>query len=117
MQILQELDADLDKSQIIACYQLGKTSRTTVKFLNRKEAETVFLNKKKSKDVNISCFLSDSNQYINDANMGDQNIWKAGGQSIKRKLFISQNLYSYYRYLYSLVKKTKLNGVIIDSWV
>ena len=70
--LLQEIGIDLDKSQIVACYRLGKTDRTIVKFLNRKDAENVYLKKRELKDVDISCLLS-------------------RGLSRKRKIFISQN--------------------------
>ena len=71
--LLQEIGIDLDKSRIVACYRLGKTDRTIVKFLNRKDAENVYLKKRELKDVDISCLLS-------------------RGLSRKRKIFISQNL-------------------------
>ena len=47
---LQEIGIDLDKSRIIACHSLGKTDRTMVQFLNRKDAENVFSNKRKLKE-------------------------------------------------------------------
>ena len=56
---LREIGVDLDKSWIVACHRLGKTDRTIVKFLNRKDAENVFSNKRKLKEVDISCLLSD----------------------------------------------------------
>ena len=58
LRLLQEIDINLDKSRIVACHRLGKTDRMIVKFLNRKDAENVYSNKKKLKDVDISCLLS-----------------------------------------------------------
>ena len=49
---------NLDKSRIIASHRLGKSDRTIVKFLNRKDAENMYLNKKKVKGVDISYLLS-----------------------------------------------------------
>lgn len=43
--VLQETNVELDRSKIVASHRLGKTDRTIVKFLNRKDAVTVFLNK------------------------------------------------------------------------
>ena len=106
LRLLQEIDINLDKSRIVACHRLGKTDRTIVKFLNRKDAENVYPNKKKLKDVEISCLLP-SDDYIqgrNDMTTGNQNDWREGGLSRKRKNFLSQNLCPYYRYLYGLVK-------------
>ena len=57
--LLQEIDINLDKSRIVACHRLGKTDRMIVKFLNRKDAENVYSNKKKLKYVDISCLFSD----------------------------------------------------------
>ena len=39
LRLLQEIDVDLDKSQIVACHRLGKKDRTIVKFLNRNYIE------------------------------------------------------------------------------
>ena len=70
------------------------------KFLNRKDAENVYSNKKKLKDV-ISCLLSDDDmQGRNNMITGSQNDWREGGLSKKRKFLVSQNLCPYYRYLY-----------------
>ena len=60
-------------------------------------------NKKKLKDVDISCLLSDDDmQGRNDMITGSQNDWREGGLSRKRKIFVSQNLCLYYIYLYGL---------------
>ena len=67
---------NLDESQIVACHRLIKTDRTIVKFLNGKNSENVFLNKKKLEDVDISCLLSDGFQDRNDITTGDQNDWR-----------------------------------------
>ena len=41
-----------------------------------------------------------------------------GGRSFqKKKIFVSQNLCPYYRYLYGLVKEKKAEGLIFDFWV
>ena len=53
----------------------------------------------------------------NDMITGSQNDWREGGLSRKRKIFVSQNLCPYYRYLYDLVKEKKAEGLIFDFWV
>ena len=92
--------------------------RTIVKFLDRKDAENVYSNKKKLKDVDISCLLSNGDmQGRNDMTTGSQNNWREGGLSRKIKIFVSQNLCLYYRHLYSLVKEKKAEGLIFYFWV
>ena len=118
LHLLQEIGINLDKSRTVAWHRLGKTDRTTVKFLNRKDAENVYSNKKKLKDVDISCLLSDDDmQGRNDMTTGSHNDWREGGLSRKRKIFVSQNLCPYYRYLYGLVKEEKAESLIFDFWV
>ena len=87
LRLLQEIDINLDKSRIVACHRLGKTDRTFVKFLNRKDAENVYSNKKKLKDVDI--FSNDDMQGRIDMTTGSQNDWREGGLSRKRKIFVS----------------------------
>ena len=58
--LFQEVGTDLDESRIVACHRLGKTDRTIVKFLNRKDAENVYSQKRKLKDVDISYLLTHS---------------------------------------------------------
>ena len=71
LRLLQEIGINLDKSRVVVCHGLGKTDRTTVKLLIRKYAENVYLNKKKLKDVDISCLLSDDDiQDRNDTTTG-----------------------------------------------
>ena len=53
----------------------------------------------------------------NDMTTESQNDWREGGLSRKRKIFVSQNLCPYYRYLYGLVKENKVKGLIFDFWV
>ena len=60
LRLLQEIGINLDKSRIVACHRLGKADRTIVKFLNRKDAENVYSNKNKLKDVDIFCLFSDT---------------------------------------------------------
>ena len=56
---------------------LGKTDTTIAKFLSRKDAENMYSNKKKLKDVDISCLLSDDDiQDRNNMTTGGQNIWR-----------------------------------------
>ena len=117
LRLLKGIGIDLDESWIVGCHRLGKTDRTIVKFLNRKDAENVYSNNRKLKDVDISCLLSDGIQDRNDISAGSQNDWREGGLSRKRKIFISQYLCPYYRYLYGLVKKKKAEGLIFDFWV
>ena len=71
--LLQEIDVDLDESRIVACHRLGKTDRTIITLLNRKDAENVYSNKRKLKDVDILCLLSDGIQDRNDITRGSQN--------------------------------------------
>ena len=74
LRLLQEIGINLDKSRIVACHRLEKTDRTIVKFLNQKDAENVYLNKKKLKDVDISYLFSDNDmQGRNDMTTGSQN--------------------------------------------
>ena len=87
LRLLQEIGINLDKSRIVACHRLGKTDRMIVKFLNRKDAENVYSNKKKLKDVDI--FSNDDMQGRNDMTTGSQNDWREGGLSRKRKIFVS----------------------------
>ena len=103
LRLLQEIGVDLDKSRIAACHRLGKTHKTIVKFLNGKDAGNVFSNKRKLKDVDISCLLSYGIQDRNDMTTGGQNHWREGGLYRKRKIFISQDLCPYCRYLHGLV--------------
>ena len=106
--LLQEIGITLDKLCIVACHRLGKTDRRIFKFLNRKDAENVYLNQKKLKDVDISCLLSDYDiQCRNDITPVSQNDWREGGLSKKREIFVSQNFCPYYRYLFGLVKEKK----------
>ena len=118
LRILQEIGINLDKWRVVDCLRLGKTDRTVVKFLNRKDAKYVCSNKKKLKDVDISFLLSDDDiQDRNDMTTGNQNDWRERGLPRKRKNFVSQNLCSYYRYFYGLVKEKKADGLIFDFWV
>ena len=48
---------------------------------------------------------------------GTQNDWREEGLSRKRKIFVSQNLCPYYRYLYGLVKEKKAEGLIFYFWI
>ena len=117
LRTLREIGVDFDKSWIVACHRLGKTDRTIVKFLKRKDAENVFSNKKKLKEVDISCLLSDGLQDKNNMTIGGHNDWRNGGLYRKRETFVSQNLFPCYRYLYGLVKEKKADDLIFDFWV
>ena len=110
---MQEIGINLDKSRIVACHRLGKTDRTIIKLLNRKDAENVYSNKKKLEDVDISCLFSDDDmQSRNNMTTGSQNEWREEGLPRKTKMFASQNLCLYYRYLYGLVEEKKAEGLI-----
>ena len=50
---LEKIGIKLNKSQIGACHRLGKSERTIVKFLKRKDAENILANKKKSIVIGI----------------------------------------------------------------
>ena len=60
-------------------------------FLNRKDAENVYSNKKKLKDVDISCLLSDGIQDRNNITTGSQMI---GGRKVcpEKKFYITESL-------------------------
>ena len=78
----------------------------------------MYSNKKKLKDVDISCLLSDDDiQDRNNMTTGGQNNWREGGLFRKRKIFVTQNLCLYYRYLYGLVKEKKTESLIFNFWV
>ena len=62
-------------------------------------------------------FLHDDMQGRNDMTTGSQNDWRMEDLSRKRKIFVSQNLWLYYRYLYSLVKEKKAEALIFYFWV
>ena len=112
LRLLQKIGISFDKLRIVACHRLENTVRTIVKLLNWKDAENVYSNRKKLKDVDISCLVSDDDiQGRNDMTTGSQNDWREGGLSRKRKIFESQNLCSYYRYLYGLFKEKKAEGL------
>ena len=87
LRLWQEIGTNLDKSRIAACHRLGKIDRMIVKFLNRKDAENVYSNKKKLKDVDS--FSNDDMQGRIDMTTGSQNDWREGGLSRKRKIFVS----------------------------
>ena len=53
----------------------------------------------------------------NDMTTGSQNDWRMEDLPRKRKIFVSQNLWLYYRYLYSLVKEKKAEALIFYFWV
>ena len=57
---------------------------------------------------------ADDIQGRNDMTIRCQNDWREGGLSRKRKIFVSQNLCLYYRYLYGLVKGKKAEGLTFD---
>ena len=87
LHLLQGIGINLDKSRIVACHKLGKTDRTTVKFLNRKDAENLHSNKKKLEDVDVSYLLSNNDmQGRNDMTTGSQNDRREGGLSRKGKM-------------------------------
>ena len=69
------------------------------------------------KDAVNCCLLSNGIQDGNDMTAGVQNEWRDRGQSRKRKLFVSQSLCPYYRYLHNLVKEKKVEGLIFHFWV
>ena len=63
---LEEIGIKLNKSQIVACHRLGKSGRTTVKFLNRKDAENILTNKKKIRDIDMSVIVTDDTEVKSD---------------------------------------------------
>ena len=109
----------INKSQIVASHRLGKSERTIVKFLNRKDAENVLANKKKFRDIDISKIVTHdtevSSDHFPEVQNGCMNIFS--NPTKRKKLFISQNLSPFYRYLYGLVEEKETEGLITDLWV
>ena len=91
--IVRHSKLSIDKSWIVACHRLGKTGRAIVKFLNRKDAENFFPNKRKLKDVDISCLLSDGIQDRNVMTTRGQKRWE-NGRSVQKKenVYITESL-------------------------
>ena len=86
LRLLQKISISFDKLRIVACHRLENTVRTIIKLLNWKDAENVYSNRKKLKDVDISCLVSDDDiQGRNDMTTGSQNDWREGGLSRKEK--------------------------------
>ena len=56
---IEEIGITLNKSQVVNCHRLGKSEKTTVKVLNRKDAKNILLNKKKFKGIDISKIVTD----------------------------------------------------------
>ena len=69
---------------IVACHRLGKIGRIIVKLLNRKDAQNILEEKHKLRSINLYDDNTDNNN--------------------KRKIFINQSLFPYYRKLYGMVK-------------
>ena len=78
----------------------------TVKFLNCKDIENV-LTKKKVKGIDLlkiaSNVLPDSRSIVTEHDDGWWNV----SHERKKRLFISQDLFPYYQYIYGLVKEKK----------
>ena len=90
---MQEIGINLDKWRVVDCLRLGKTDRTVVKFLIRKDAEYVCSNKKKLKDFDISFLLSDDDiQDRKDITTGNQNDWRE-----KKKVCPEKEKFLYHR--------------------
>ena len=49
IEIFEKTGISVNKRMIIACHRLGKTTKTIVKFTNRKDAKLVLKSKKKLK--------------------------------------------------------------------
>ena len=78
--IFEKLGVVMEAMDIVACHRLGETGRVIVKLLNRKDAQNVLEEKHKLRSINL----------YNDANTDTNN---------KRKIFINQSLWPYYRKL------------------
>ena len=65
--VLKKIDVDVKRGDMAACHRLGKAKKTTiVRFTNRKHADKVFQNIKKTQDVNFDDILPrGSKVYIN----------------------------------------------------
>ena len=115
--ILMEIGADLDKSRIVPCHRLGKTDRTIVKFFNRKDAENVYSNKKKLKDVDISCLFSDGIQDRKRHDHRESRRLEGGLSVMKKKSFYTTKSLSVIQIFVWLVKEKEAEGVIFYFWV
>ena len=82
---------------ILACHRLGKTGSVIVKLLNRKCIQNVLNKKPKLRSINL---------YDNNTNTTN-----------KRKIFINQSLWLYYRKLYGMVKDLNNEGLIDSFWI
>lgn len=103
LRLLKEIDINLVSLQIVACHRQGKTEKTILRFLNIKDADAAFLNKRKLKDLDMSDLPPDN---IQNNNRITGNAWRNVSDSWKRKLLI-HSLCAYYRYSHGLVKKRK----------
>ena len=66
-EVLQKIDVEVKRRDMAACHRLGKARKTTiVRFANRKNADKVFKNIRKTKDANFDDVLPrGSKVYIN----------------------------------------------------
>ena len=83
---------------IVACHRLGQTCRVIVKLLNKKDAQNFLDEKRKLRSINL---------------YDDNNI----DTNIRRKIFVNQSLYPYYRKLYGMVKDLNNEGLIDFFWI
>ena len=69
-QVLQKKDVDVKRRDMAACHRLGKAKKTTiVRFTNRKNADKVFKNIKKTKDAKFDDVLPRGSKVFINANL------------------------------------------------
>ena len=95
IKIFEKIGISIDKRMIAACHRIGKTTKTIVKFANRKDAELVLKSKKKLKDINLLeiCGSTDGNCSLSsrETDSDSENV-DVSEKNRGRKLYIYQSL-------------------------
>ena len=107
---------------IVACHRLGKTTKTVIKFANRKDVELLLKIKKKLKDINLLeiCSSTDGNPNRSlspretDSNSGNVDV---GEKNWGGKIYLYQSLCPYNTFLYGQVKERYNERLFHDFWV
>ena len=105
--IFKKIDVNIGKRDIAACHRLRDSTRVIVKFINRKDAESVMYNKheiRKWKNYN-------KQQEDASSDVTDSQNQESKSNSI---IYINNSLCPYYRYLYGLVKDRFYEEMIDD---
>ena len=99
MCVVNEIGVKIDRKDIVACHRLGRTDRSIVKLLHLRDAEAGFAKKKKLKDIGISKIAANILPDSSSIAIKNDDDWRNVSHARKKRLFISQNLCLYYRYL------------------